>query len=71
MTGYYIAEWAYNADGCDKLENRVENCRLLFELIEEAGLQKPNCLPEEIASGDLKSIMRTLYTLFSKYKERD
>jgi parvin len=65
--GYYVPVWAIKEGDC----GQVENCRLLFELIEEAGLQRPNCRPEEIADGDLKAILRTLYTLFSNYKERD
>lgn len=70
LEGYYIPEFAYYATA-DTSEKKLENCRFLFELIDDAGLQKPNCLPEDIANKDLKSILRILYILFSNYKDRD
>lgn len=70
LEGYFICEYAYH-NKVETKEQKLENCQLLFELIDEAGLPKPNCLPEDVASGDLKSTLRILYTLFTNYKDRD
>jgi parvin len=70
LEGYFIPLHAFHSEP-ESNEQKVENCRLLFKLIDDAGLQKPNCSPEEIANGDLKSILRIMYSLFSHYKDRD
>ena len=70
LEGYFIGQYAYNKM-IESKEQKLENCKFLFELINEAGLPKPNCLPEDVASGDLKSTLRILYTLFTNYKDRD
>ena len=70
LEDYFIPEYAYySKPSC--MEQKIENSKFLFELIEKAGLQSPNCMPEDIASGDLKSILRILYTMFSNYKDRE
>lgn len=70
LEGYFLPEYAFNTSPKSG-EHRLANCRLMFDLIEDAGLQRPNCRPEDLASGDLKSILRILYLLFSNYKDRD
>ena len=70
LEGYFIPEYAYySKPSC--MEQKIENSKFLFELIEDAGLQSPNCMPEDIANGDLKSILRILYSMFSNYKDRE
>ena len=39
-----------------------------FELMQDAGLPKPKARPEDIVNNDLKSTLRVLYNLFTKYK---
>jgi len=36
--------------------------------MEEAGMQRPKCRPHDIVNGDLKSTLRILHALFTKYK---
>lgn len=69
LEGYFIPLNLFHAEPVSD-EQKVENCRFLFKLIDDAGLQKPNCSPQEIASGDLKSVLRIMYSLFSNYKDR-
>ncbi len=70
LENYFVSEYAYNWKA-ETHEQKLVNCKLLFELIDDAGLPRPNCNPEDIAGGDLKSILRILYLLFSNYKDRD
>jgi parvin len=70
LEGYFVPDHAYNWPATTA-EQRQANCKLLFELIDDAGLPRPNCNPDDIATGDLKSILRILYLMFSNYKDRD
>ena len=70
LENFFVPEYAY-FENATNYDEKLENCKLLFDLIEDAGLQEKNCTPENIASGDLKSILRVLYLLFSNYKDRD
>ncbi len=49
-------------------EERVANVGLAFDLMQDAGLPKPKARPEDIVNLDLKSTLRVLYNLFTKYK---
>jgi len=49
-------------------DEKVTNVKLAMELVQDAGLQKPRIKPVDIVKGDLKSTLRVLYTLFTKYK---
>ena len=49
-------------------EERVANVSLAFDLMQDAGLPKPKARPEDIVNLDLKSTLRVLYNLFTKYK---
>ncbi|CAF0731007.1 unnamed protein product [Brachionus calyciflorus] len=70
LENFYVPEYAYYSNpSC--YEEKLENCRVLFDLIDDVNLQERNCTPEDVASGDLKSILRVLYLLFSNYKDRD
>ena len=44
------------------------NVTLAFELMQDAGLARPKARPEDIVNLDLKSTLRVLYNLFTKYK---
>lgn len=70
LENFYLPEYAY-CSAPKEYDQKLENCKFLFQLMDEAGLQKPNCRPEDIANNDLKSILRILYALFSNYKDRD
>ncbi len=47
---------------------KVTNVSLAFELMQDAGLARPKARPEDIVNLDLKSTLRVLYNLFTKYK---
>jgi len=49
-------------------DEKVVNVSLAFELMQDAGLPKPKARPEDIVNLDLKSTLRVLYNLFTKYK---
>lgn len=45
LDNYFVPEYAYIPNPKSH-EQKLENCKFLFELIEDAGLQHPNCKPE-------------------------
>jgi len=49
-------------------DEKVVNVSLAFELMQDAGLPKPKARAEDIVNLDLKSTLRVLYNLFTKYK---
>ncbi|XP_078273019.1 beta-parvin isoform X2 [Rhinoraja longicauda] len=54
----------------DKLSvvKKVHNVSFSFELMQDGGIKKPKARPEDIVNLDLKSTLRVLYNLFTKYK---
>ncbi|KAG8438599.1 hypothetical protein GDO86_004966 [Hymenochirus boettgeri] len=55
----------------EEFEQRVHNVAFSFDLMQDAGLKKPKARPEDIVTLDLKSTLRVLYNLFTKYKHID
>ncbi|KAM6437472.1 beta-parvin isoform 1-T1 [Liasis olivaceus] len=49
-------------------DQKVHNVSFAFELMQDAGLKKPKAQPEDVVNLDLKSTLRVLYNLFTKYK---
>lgn len=47
---------------------QVHNVAFSFELMQDVGLPKPKARPEDIVNMDLKSTLRVLYNLFTKYR---
>jgi hypothetical protein len=45
LENYYVPEYAYNSEPITH-EHKLQNCKLLFDLLDEAGLPRPNCNPE-------------------------
>ena len=45
LENYFVPEYAYYPTATG-LEQKLANCKLLFELIDDACLQRPNCNPE-------------------------
>uniref|UniRef100_A0A4W3GI68 Parvin, alpha b n=1 Tax=Callorhinchus milii TaxID=7868 RepID=A0A4W3GI68_CALMI len=52
----------------DSFEHKVHNVSFAFELMQDGGLEKPKPRPEDIVNCDLKSTLRVLYNLFTKYR---
>ncbi|XP_043418789.1 beta-parvin isoform X3 [Prionailurus bengalensis] len=51
-----------------ELETQVHNVAFAFELMLDGGLKTPKARPEDVVNLDLKSTLRVLYNLFTKYK---
>jgi len=67
LEGYFVPLHLYSMTPQSE-DEKVTNVKLAMELIQDAGLQKPRVKPVDIVNGDLKSTLRVLYTLFTKYK---
>ncbi|XP_069720930.1 beta-parvin isoform X2 [Phaenicophaeus curvirostris] len=52
----------------ESFDQKVHNVSFAFELMQDGGLKKPKARPEDVVSLDLKSTLRVLYNLFTKYK---
>ncbi|XP_070803447.1 beta-parvin isoform X2 [Pituophis catenifer annectens] len=55
----------------ESLDQKVHNVSFSFELMQDAGLKKPKARPEDVVNLDLKSTLRVLYNLFTKYKNAE
>jgi len=67
LESYFVPLYDLNLTP-QSFEEKVANVGLAFELMREAGLPKPKARPEDIVNLDLKSTLRVLYNLFTKYK---
>ena len=45
LENYFVPDYAYHAKPAN-VQQKLDNCKFLFELIDEAGLPEPNCHPE-------------------------
>ncbi|KAM6215675.1 beta-parvin [Rhynchocyon petersi] len=52
----------------ESFDQKVHNVAFAFELMLDGGLKKPKARPEDVVNLDLKSTLRVLYNLFTKYK---
>lgn len=67
LEGFFVPLYSFHLTPKD-FEQKVHNVAFAFELMEEVGIAKPKARPEDIVNQDLKSTLRVLYNLFSKYK---
>lgn len=49
-------------------DEKLKNVQFGLYLMEEAGITKPKARAHDIVCGDLKSTLRVLHALFTKYK---
>ena len=47
LENYFLPEYAYHP-APTSYEHKLENCKFLFQLMDDAGLSRPNCRPEGI-----------------------
>uniref|UniRef100_A0A2P2HX01 Beta-parvin-like n=2 Tax=Hirondellea gigas TaxID=1518452 RepID=A0A2P2HX01_9CRUS len=67
LEGYFVPlHYFYSTP--QTFEEKLHNVNVSFELMMDAGLAKPKARPEDIVNKDLKSTLRVLYNLFTKYK---
>jgi len=67
LEGYFVPLHLFQMTP-QTFEHKVQNVQLAMELVQDADLQKPRVKAADIVNGDLKSTLRVLYTLFTKYK---
>jgi len=70
LDGYFVSQHSYNipADNDDK---RLQNVKLALDLVVEAGCQRASKVrARDIVSGDVKSIMRVIYSIYEKFAPR-
>ncbi len=67
LEGYFVPLYDFYLTP-QSFDEKVANVALAFDLMQDAGLPKPKARPEDIVNVDLKSTLRVLYNLFTKYK---
>uniref|UniRef100_A0A1B6CD95 Calponin-homology (CH) domain-containing protein n=1 Tax=Clastoptera arizonana TaxID=38151 RepID=A0A1B6CD95_9HEMI len=67
LEGFFVPLFNFHLTPQD-FEQKVHNVQFAFELMQDTGLAKPKARPEDIVNLDLKSTLRVLYNLFTKYK---
>ncbi|KAK4025028.1 beta-parvin [Daphnia magna] len=67
LEGYFVPLHEFFLTPKD-FDQKVHNVAFAFELMQDSGLPKPKARPEDIVNLDLKSTLRVLYNLFTKYK---
>lgn len=67
LEGYFVPLYSFNLTPTG-FDQKVHNVTFAFELMMDAGLEKPKARPEDLVNLDLKSTLRVLYNLFTKYK---
>ncbi|CAG4955254.1 beta-parvin isoform X2 [Colias croceus] len=67
LEGFFVPLFDFHLTPQD-FDQKVHNVSFAFELMQDVGLAKPKARPEDIVNLDLKSTLRVLYNLFTKYK---
>lgn len=79
LEGYFVPLYKFHLQVKEKLqkykllkvngtEDKLKNVQFSYFLMEEAGMPKPKSRTHDIVNGDLKSTLRVLHALFTKYK---
>lgn len=67
LEGYYVPLHCYHMTPTT-FEEKVHNVNLALDLMDDAGLPKAKARAEDVVNLDLKSTLRVLYNIFTKYK---
>jgi len=67
LEGYFVPLYKFHLQ-VQSTEEKLKNVNFAFFLMEEAGIPKPKSRTHDIVIGDLKSTLRVLHALFTKYK---
>ena len=67
LEGYFVPLYSFHLTP-NTFEEKTHNVSFAFTLMQDAGLPKPKARPEDVVNTDLKSTLRVLYNLFTKYK---
>ncbi|KAG1689104.1 Beta-parvin [Nymphon striatum] len=68
LEGYFVPLYSFHLTP-ENFEEKNFNVAFSFELMMDAGLSKPKARSEDVVNLDLKSTLRVLYNLFTKYKQ--
>lgn len=67
LEGYFVPLYKFNLQ-VNNTEEKLKNVQFAFFLMEETGMTKPICRPHDVVNGDLKTTLRILHLLYTKYK---
>jgi len=67
LEGYFVPLYSFHLTP-STFDQKTHNVSFAFTLMQDAGLPKPKARPEDVVNMDLKSTLRVLYNLFTKYK---
>uniref|UniRef100_A0A0N4ZV49 Calponin-homology (CH) domain-containing protein n=1 Tax=Parastrongyloides trichosuri TaxID=131310 RepID=A0A0N4ZV49_PARTI len=67
LEGYFVPLYSFHLQVSD-YKQKMKNVEFSFFLMEEAGMAKPKARAADIVNGDVKSTLRILHSLFTKYK---
>ncbi|KAH7729538.1 beta-parvin [Aphelenchoides avenae] len=67
LEGYFVPLYKFHLQVTND-EEKLKNVKFSFFLMEEAGMPKPKSRAHDIVNGDLKSTLRVLHAMFTKYK---
>uniref|UniRef100_A0A3Q0QNH7 Parvin, alpha a n=1 Tax=Amphilophus citrinellus TaxID=61819 RepID=A0A3Q0QNH7_AMPCI len=67
LEGYFVPLYNFFLTP-ENFDQKVHNVSFSFELMQDGGLERPKPRPEDIVNCDLKSTLRVLYNLFSRYR---
>uniref|UniRef100_A0A915Q2E4 Calponin-homology (CH) domain-containing protein n=1 Tax=Setaria digitata TaxID=48799 RepID=A0A915Q2E4_9BILA len=67
LEGYFVPLYSFDLQALT-YEQKVHNVTFAYQLLYEAGLQRPRARVQDIVNGDLKSTLRILHSLFTRYK---
>ncbi|KAI6171438.1 hypothetical protein M3Y97_01044600 [Aphelenchoides bicaudatus] len=67
LEGYFVPLYKFHLQ-VTSTDEKLKNVNFAFFLMEEAGIPKPKSRTHDIVIGDLKSTLRVLHALFTKYK---
>ncbi|XP_038873532.1 parvin, alpha a [Salvelinus namaycush] len=70
LEGYFVPLYNFFLTP-ENFEQKVYNVSFSFELMQDGGLERPRPRPEDIVNCDLKSTLRVLYNLFTRYRNVD
>ncbi|KAK3535610.1 hypothetical protein QTP70_017797 [Hemibagrus guttatus] len=67
LEGYFVQLYNFFLTP-ENFEQKVHNVSFAFELMQDGGLERPKPRAEDIVNCDLKSTLRVLYNLFTRYR---
>ncbi|RXN17619.1 alpha-parvin [Labeo rohita] len=67
LEGYFVPLYSFFLIP-ENFDHKVHNVSFSFELMQDGNMEKPKPRPEDIVNCDLKSTLRVLYNLFTKYR---